>query len=72
MRERRGIQLVPILTPQRQVLLHHLPEAIVVVPLNQMNELVNDQLLEALRRLLDETEVERLPYLCRRELLADE
>lgn len=45
MRKRRRIQLLPMVTPQREVLVHQDGKAIVVASLDEVNELVDDQVL---------------------------
>jgi hypothetical protein len=61
MSERRRIQLVPMLTPQRHVLVHHLGEEIVVAPFDEVDELVDDQVLEAPHGLLHEFQIQPDP-----------
>jgi hypothetical protein len=53
MGERRRIQLLPAQPPLRQVVVHHGDEAFVVTSLDEMGELVDDDIFEALLGLLD-------------------
>jgi hypothetical protein len=56
--KRRSIQLSSTQTPLRQVLFHDRDEAIVMMPLDEMDEFVNNDILKALQRLLSEFEVQ--------------
>jgi hypothetical protein len=56
--KRRSIQLLSMQTPLRQVLVHDRDEAIVMMPLGEMHEFVNNDILETLYRLLSEFEVQ--------------
>ena len=56
--ERRGIQFLPVLTPQRQMLVHHLGKKMVVTPLDEVDELMDDQVLETPRGLLRKLEIQ--------------
>ena len=58
MGKRRSIQLLSMQTPLRQVLVHDRDEPIVMVPLDEVHEFVDNYIFEALRRLLSEFEVQ--------------
>ena len=45
-------------TPLRQVLVHDRDEVLVMMPLDEMNEFVHNDIFEALYRLLSEFEVQ--------------
>src|SRR5712692_6459692 len=53
-----GIEFLPILPPTRQVQVHQRDEAIVMAPFEEVNEFVDDEVLEAVRRLLDKFEIQ--------------
>jgi hypothetical protein len=51
--KRRSIQLSSVQPPSGQVLVHDREEAIVMIPLDKMDEFVNNDILEAFFRLLN-------------------
>ena len=58
MGKRRSVQLLLMQAPLRKVFVHDRDETIVVMPLGQVREFVNNDVLDALHRLLSEFEVQ--------------
>ncbi len=58
MGKRRGVQLLPMQAPLRQAFVHDRHEPVVVVPLHQVHQFVDDQVFEALHRLLRQLQVQ--------------
>jgi len=58
MGERSGIQLVPMQSPLRQGFVHDRHEPVVMVPLQQMHQFVDDKIFQALHRLFHQFEVQ--------------
>jgi len=68
MRERRAVQLITMNTPRREQRIHPLHESVVVMPLVQMHQLVDQHVLQAPHWLLDEFQVQ--PNAPRRDVAA--
>jgi hypothetical protein len=57
MRQWSRIQLLSVQAPMRHMLVHDGDETIVMMPLDEMGEFVNDNVLQALYRFLYELKV---------------
>ena len=57
MGQRSGIQFVPTGSPMRQEIIHQRDKVVVMMALQQMNQFVDDNIFEALHRLLGKFEV---------------
>jgi hypothetical protein len=55
MRQRGGMQFLPVLPPMGQVLFQNGNEAVVMIPLKEMHPLVGDDVFQAGPRLLGQT-----------------
>src|ERR1051325_11334308 len=53
-----SVQLLPVLSPLRQVFIHERHEAFIVVSLNQMHEFMDNDVFEALDRLFGQFEIQ--------------
>lgn len=58
MPQRCSVQLLTILPPERHKLIHQTGEAVVVMTLQQMRQLMNNDVLQAMHRLLNQLQIQ--------------